>query len=181
MSRRRLEAGLTVWLTGLPSSGKTTLAAALEKRLLGEGYRVEVLDGDDLRARLGRELGFSRQDRNENVRRIGFVAHLLSRNGIIAVCSVISPYREARDELRALHGERFFEVHVAAPVEVCGERDVKGLYARQRSGEISRLTGVDDVYEAPLSPEVVVPTHLQTVEQSVAQVWEALTAEASPA
>jgi len=181
MSRRRLEAGLTVWLTGLPSSGKTTLAVALQKRLLSDGYRVEVLDGDDLRARLGRELGFSRQDRNENVRRIGFVAHLLSRNGIIAVCSVISPYREARDELRALHGARFFEVHVAAPVEVCGERDVKGLYARQEAGEISKLTGVDDVYEAPLDPEVVVPTHLQTVEQSVAQVWEALTAEASPA
>ncbi len=174
-SRRRLDEGVTVWLTGLPSAGKTTLARGLETRLLSEGYRVEVLDGDDLRARLGRELGFSREDRNENVRRIGFLAHLLSRNGIVAVCSVISPYREARDELRALHGGRFFEVHVATPVEVCGERDVKGLYARQRAGEISMLTGVDDVYEEPLAPEVVVPTHLQTVEQSVAQLWEALT------
>ncbi len=171
-----LEDGLTVWLTGLPSAGKTTLARGLEKRLVTEGYRAEVLDGDDLRARLGRELGFSREDRNENVRRIGFIAHLLSRNGIVAVCSVISPYREARDELRALHAGRFFEVYVATPVEVCGERDVKGLYARQRAGQISMLTGVDDVYEEPLAPEVVVRTHLQTVEQSVAQVWEALTA-----
>ncbi len=172
---RRLDDGLTVWLTGLPSAGKTTLARGLEKRLLAEGHRAEILDGDDLRARIGRELGFSREDRNENVRRIGFIAHLLSRNGVVAVCSVISPYRESRDELRALHAGRFFEVHVATPVEVCGERDVKGLYARQRAGEISMLTGVDDVYEAPLAPEVVVPTHLQTIEQSVTQVWAALT------
>ncbi|MBW3557949.1 MAG: adenylyl-sulfate kinase [Actinobacteria bacterium] len=176
MARRRLDDGMTVWLTGLPSAGKTTLARGLEKRLLVEGYRAEILDGDDLRARIGRELGFSREDRNENVRRIGFIAHLLSRNGVVAVCSVISPYRESRDELRALHGERFFEVHVATPVDVCGERDVKGLYARQRAGEISMLTGVDDVYEEPLAPEVVVPTHLQTVEQSVAQVWDSLVA-----
>ena len=145
----RLRQGLTVWLTGLPSSGKTTLARALEKRLLDSRYRVEVLDGDVVRTHLTRDLGFSRADREENVRRIGFVAHLLSRNGVVVLCPVISPYRAGRDEVRELHAGRMVEVHVAAPVDVCAERDVKGLYARQRTGEISGLTGVDDPYEPP--------------------------------
>ena len=174
--------GVTVWLTGLPSAGKTTIAHALADRLRAEGRRVEVLDGDLVRTHLTADLGFTREDRDENVRRIGFVAHLLSRNGVVAVCSVISPYRAARDQLRALHADahgaegRFFEVHVAAPVEVCAERDVKGLYARQRAGQISGLTGVDDPYEPPLSPELVLETHLQAVEESVDRLRTALAA-----
>ena len=172
---RDLSQGLTIWLTGLPSAGKTTLARGLEKRLLADGrYRVEVLDGDVVRTHLTRGLGFSREDRDENVRRIGFVADLLSRNGVVVVASVISPYRGVRDELRELHAGRFFEVHVATPVEVCAERDVKGLYARQRAGEITGLTGVDDPYEAPLRPEAVVHTQDQTLEESVETLWLAL-------
>ena len=169
-----LSQGLTVWLTGLPSAGKTTLAHALEKRLLGAGYRVEVLDGDVVRTHLTRGLGFSREDREENVRRIGFVAHLLSRNGVVAIASVISPYRAVRDELRELHAGRFFEVHVATPVEVCSERDVKGLYAKQRAGELTGLTGVDDPYEPPVQPEAVIHTEDQTLEESVEALWQAL-------
>ena len=163
-----------MWLTGLPSAGKTTIAHALEKRLLAEGHRVEVLDGDVLRTHLTRGLGFSREDREENVRRIGFVAHLLSRNGVIVLVSVISPYRAVRDELRELHQGRFFEVHVATPVEVCAQRDVKGLYAKQRAGELTGLTGVDDPYEPPTNPEAVIHTESQTVEQSVETLWQAL-------
>ena len=169
-----LSQGLTIWLTGLPSAGKTTIAHAMEKRLLAAGHRVEVLDGDVLRTHLTRGLGFSRTDREENVRRIGFVAHLLARNGVVAVVSVISPYRAVRDELRELHGGRFFEVHVATPVEVCAERDVKGLYARQRAGELTGLTGVDDPYEPPVQPEAVIHTENQTLEQSVEALWQAL-------
>lgn len=172
---RDLSSGLTVWLTGLPSAGKTTLAHALAKRLADEGYeRVEVLDGDVAREHLTRGLGFSREDRAENVRRIGWVASLLARNGVIVLASVISPYRDDRDAVRDMHAGRFFEVHVATPVDVCAERDVKGLYAKQRAGELSGLTGVDDPYEAPLQPEVVVPTHQQSVDESVEQVWRAL-------
>ncbi|MGQ0743916.1 MAG: adenylyl-sulfate kinase [Acidimicrobiales bacterium] len=173
-------AGVTVWLTGLPSAGKTTVGRALAARLVAEGQRVEVLDGDAVREHLTADLGFSRADRDTNVRRIGFVAHLLSRHGVTVICSVISPYRHARDQLRALHDGRFFEVHVAAPVEVCSERDVKGLYARQAAGEISGLTGVDDPYEAPLAPELVLPTHTQTLEESVDQLMAALTSRSTP-
>ncbi len=167
--------GLTVWLTGLPSAGKTTLATALKERLLAAGHRhVELLDGDAVRRSLTRDLGFSRADRIENVVRVGYVAHLLSRNGVIVICSLISPHREARDQVRKLHGDRFFEVHVATPPEVCARRDVKGLYAMQRAGELTGLTGVDDTYEPPLHPEVVVPAHEQTVEESVDTVLRAL-------
>ena len=166
--------GLTVWFTGLPSAGKTTVAQGLEKRLLDAGHRVEVLDGDVVRRRLTKGLGFSKDDRDENIRRIGFVANLLSRNGVVVLCSVISPYRSVREEVREMHGDRFFEVYVSTPVEVCSGRDVKGLYARQRVGEISGLTGVDDPYEPPLGPDVAVPTVGETVEQSVDRVWRAL-------
>ena len=171
---RDLTDGRTVWLTGLPSSGKSTLAHAIEKRLIDAGKRVEVLDGDVVRTHLTRDLGFSREDRDENVRRVGFVASLLARNGVIVLCPVIAPYRAARDEVRAMHDGRFIEVHVATPVDVCSQRDVKGLYAKQQRGELSGLTGVDDPYEPPLSPEVVVPTHTQTLEESVETVWRAL-------
>ena len=172
---RDLSAGVTVWFTGLPSAGKTTLAHALAKRLADEGYeRVEVLDGDVAREHLTKGLGFSREDRSENVRRIGWVASLLARNGVIVLASVISPYREDRDAVREMHPDRFVEVHVATPVEICAERDVKGLYARQRAGELTGLTGVDDPYEPPLRAEVVVPTQDQSVDESVEQVWRAL-------
>ena len=164
----------TVWLTGLPSAGKTTIARALEKRLLDEGRKVEVLDGDVVRTHLTKGLGFSREDRDENVRRIGFVANLLSRNGVTVLCSVISPYRSVRDEVRELHDGRFVEVHVSTPVEVCSQRDVKGLYAKQRAGEITGLTGVDDPYEPPLAPEVTIPTHELSVDEAVERVLEAL-------
>jgi adenylylsulfate kinase len=173
---RDLNAGVTIWFTGLPSSGKTTLAHALGKRLADAGYdRVEVLDGDLAREHLTKGLGFSRQDRAENVRRIGWVASLLARNGVIVLASVISPYRDDRDAVREMHGDRFVEVHVATPVDVCAERDVKGLYAKQRAGELTGLTGVDDPYEPPLHPEVVVPTHQQSVDESVELLWRSLT------
>ncbi len=171
----RLEGGVTVWFTGLPSAGKTTLAHAMAKRLADEGYtRVEVLDGDVAREHLSAGLGFSAADRAENVRRIGWVASLLARNGVIVLASVISPYRATRADVREMHEGRFVEVHVATPVEVCAERDVKGLYARHRAGEITNLTGVDDPYEPPLDPEVVVHTEAQTIEESVELVWQAL-------
>lgn len=167
--------GRTIWLTGLPSAGKTTIARAVEKRLLDEGHlNVEVLDGDVVRTHLTKGLGFSREDRDENVRRIGFVADLLSRNGVIVLCSVISPYRSVRDELRELHSGRFVEVHVSTPVEVCSARDVKGLYAKQRAGEITGLTGVDDPYEPPLSPEVTIPTQELSLDEAVDLVIGAL-------
>ena len=169
-----LDEGLTIWLTGLPSSGKTTIARGLEKRLLNRGNRVEVLDGDVVRTHLTKGLGFTKEDRDENIRRIGFVANLLARNGVVVVVSAISPYREVRDEVRELHAGRFFEVHVSTPVEVCAARDVKGLYAKQRAGEVSGLTGVDDPYEPPEAPEAVVTTHGQTVEESVEVIWQAL-------
>ena len=173
---RDLSAGVTIWFTGLPSSGKTTLAHALAKRLADAGYeRIEVLDGDVAREHLTKGLGFSREDRAENVRRIGWVASLLARNGVVVLASVISPYRDDRDAVREMHGERFVEVHVATPLEVCAERDVKGLYAKQRAGELTGLTGVDDPYEAPLRPEVVVPTHQQSVDESVELLWRSLT------
>jgi adenylylsulfate kinase len=173
---RDLAAGATIWFTGLPSAGKTTLAGALAKRLADEGYaRVELLDGDVAREHLTKGLGFSREDRAENVRRIGWVASLLARNGVIVLASVISPYRDVRDEVRALHDGRFVEVYVSTPVDVCSERDVKGLYARARAGEITGMTGVDDPYEAPINPEIVVPAHDQSIQESVEQLWQALT------
>jgi adenylylsulfate kinase len=163
-------AGATVWLTGLPSAGKTTLARALSARLDG---RVELLDGDEVRQFLSKGLGFSREDRDANVLRIGWVAATLARHGVLVLASVISPFADTRAQVRALHerkGAGFLEVHVAAPVEVCSERDVKGLYARQARGELQGLTGVDAPYEAPVAPQARVRTHEQSVEQSVDQL-----------
>ncbi len=163
--------GATVWLTGLPSAGKTTLATALAARL--QSNRVELLDGDEVREFLSKGLGFSREDRDTNVLRIGWVAATLARHGVLVLASVISPYAETRNGVRALHeakGVDFVEVHVATPVEVCSERDVKGLYAKQRTGELTGLTGVDAPYEPPTAPAAVVRTQDQTLDESVEQL-----------
>lgn len=166
--------GDVIWLTGLPSSGKTTVGRAVADRLRSE-RRVELLDGDELRASIGGGLGFSREDREENVRRIGFVADLLSKHGVTVVCPVISPFRSSREELRSRLGTRFVEVFVSTPVEVCSKRDVKGLYAKQRSGEITHLTGVDDPYETPLTPDLEIPTHEVALDDAVARIVDFVT------
>jgi adenylylsulfate kinase len=167
--------GAVVWLTGLPSAGKSTIAAALAERIGDLGRPVEVLDGDVVRTELCADLGYSRADRDENVKRIGYVASLLARHGVVAVCPVVSPYRAARDAVRERAGERFVEVWVSTPVDVCAERDVKGLYARQRAGAMTGLTGVDDPYEEPLSPEIVLPTHELSVDDAVEAIVAVLT------
>ncbi|MEU5048600.1 adenylyl-sulfate kinase [Streptomyces sp. NPDC021096] len=166
--------GATVWLTGLPSAGKTTIARALAGRLSDEGHRVEVLDGDEIREFLSAGLGFSREDRDTNVQRIGFVARLLAAHGVTVLVPVIAPYTHSREAVRKRHQEHgtgYVEVHVATPVDVCSVRDVKGLYARQAAGELSGLTGVDDPYEAPLDPDLRVEAHEQSVEESAAAVY----------
>ncbi|HWC83424.1 MAG TPA: adenylyl-sulfate kinase [Pseudonocardiaceae bacterium] len=163
--------GATVWLTGLPSAGKTTIALAVAEQLRPE--RVELLDGDEIRTNLSAGLGFSRQDREANIERIGYVADLLARNDVLVLAAVISPYTVARDRIRARHaasGTPFLEVHVATPVNECAARDVKGLYARQRAGELSGLTGVDDVYEPPPAPELTLDTCGRTVRDAAQDV-----------
>jgi adenylylsulfate kinase len=165
--------GVTIWLTGLSGAGKTTITQALEKKLQDNGYSFEILDGDIVRTNLTKGLGFSKQDRDENIRRIGFVANLLTRHGVIVLVSAISPYRDIRNEVRQKIGN-FVEVYVNAPLPVCEGRDVKGLYKRARSGEIKAFTGIDDPYESPLNPEVECRTDLETLEESVAKVWQKL-------
>ncbi len=165
--------GATVWFTGLSASGKTTISQAVADVLRQRGYQVETLDGDIVRQNLTKGLGFSKEDRDENIRRIGFVAHLLSRNGVIVIVAAISPYREIRDEVRARVG-RFIEVFVNAPLEVCEQRDPKGLYRKARAGEIQGFTGIGDPYEPPLAPEVECRTDRETVEESIAKVLRAL-------
>jgi adenylylsulfate kinase len=162
--------GVTIWLTGLSGAGKTTITQALEKRLLDKGYSIEVLDGDVVRTNLTKGLGFSKEDRDENIRRIGFVANLLTRHGVIVLVSAISPYREIREEVRGKIGA-FVEVFVNAPLSVCEGRDVKGLYQKARSGEIKGFTGIDDPYEPPANPEVECRTDLEELEESVDKVW----------
>ncbi|SDO29248.1 adenylylsulfate kinase [Nakamurella panacisegetis] len=153
--------GLTLWLTGLPSAGKTTLAFAVAEKLRGAGVDVEILDGDEVRTHLSAGLGFTRADRDTHVDRIGFVAELLARHGVVVIVPVIAPYAAARDKVRAhhaAHGTAFALVHVSTPVEVCAERDVKGLYAKAFRGEITSMTGVDDPYEIPENPELRIDT-----------------------
>jgi adenylyl-sulfate kinase len=166
--------GFTVWFTGLSGSGKTTLARMLEKELQDRGFHVEVLDGDEVRLRLSKGLGFSKEDRDENVRRISYVAKVVTRCGVVAITCAISPYREIRDEARAEIG-RFVEVYVKCDLEECIRRDLKGLYKKALRGEIKNFTGVSDPYEEPLKPEIVVETHKETPEESINKIIRALT------
>jgi adenylylsulfate kinase len=161
--------GVTIWLTGLSGAGKTTISQALEQQLRDRGSKIEVLDGDLIRENLTKGLGFSKPDRDENIRRIGFVANLLTRNGVVVLVSAISPYREIRQEVKQKIGD-FVEVYVNAPLAVCESRDVKGLYKKARAGEIKSFTGIDDPYEAPTAPDVECRTDLETLEESISKI-----------
>ncbi len=165
--------GFTIWFTGLSGAGKTTLAREVEKRLRARGMKVEVLDGDVVRQNLSKGLGFSKEDRDTNIRRIGFVCKLLTRNNVVAIAAAISPYRDIRDEVRREIGN-FVEVYVDCPLEVLVERDVKGLYKKALAGEITNFTGVNDPYEPPLNPEVVVHSDRESVEESVEKIMRKL-------
>jgi adenylylsulfate kinase len=167
------EKGFVLWLTGLSGAGKTTIARAVEQELKSRDRLVEVLDGDIIRAHLCQDLGFSRVDRDMNIRRIGFVANLLSRNGVATIVSAISPFRDIREELRQTVNH-FIEVYINAPLEVCESRDVKGLYAKARTGEIKSFTGIDSPYEAPTDPEIICYTAVETLEESVLKIITAL-------
>jgi adenylyl-sulfate kinase len=157
--------GFTLWMTGLSGAGKTTIAKIVEAELKSRGLKIERLDGDVVRQSLTRDLGFSKEDREKNIERVTFVAKLLSRNGVGVIASFISPYRAVRDRVRS-ETTNFIEVFVNAPLEVCAERDVKGLYAKAFAGEIPNFTGVSDPYEPPLNPEIVLNTHEETPEES---------------
>ena len=165
--------GFTVWFTGLPSSGKSTLAALLANELKKRGQQVEVLDGETVRQHISKGLGFSKEDRDENIRRIGFVCRLLTKHGVAPIVAAISPYRCARDEVRAGVGD-FVEVYVKASVQTCIQRDLKGLYKRSLAGEIKGFTGIDDPYEPPLNPELIIETETETPNQSSARVLTCL-------
>ena len=162
--------GFTLWFTGLSGSGKSTLAQFLTPILKERGCNVEVLDGDEVRENLSKGLGFSKEDRDTNIRRIGYVARLLSRNGACAITAAISPYTSVRDEVRSMTEAAFVEVYVEAPLAVVEERDTKGLYKKARAGEIKNFTGISDPYEAPENAEVTVHTGSETIEESSARI-----------
>lgn len=162
--------GFTLWLTGLSGAGKSTLAAAMRTELIRHGLRTEILDGDEMRKTLCRGLGFSREDRDTNIRRIGLVARLLSRNGVVAVVAAISPYEEARRDVRQSHEAPFVEVFVDCAIEELLERDTKGLYAKALDGRVGSFTGISDPYEVPSDPEVVVHSDRETVAESVGAI-----------
>lgn len=174
-TERRRDGGFTLWFTGLSGAGKSTISAIIEQRLRDAGAKVEVLDGDVVRENLSKGLGFSKEDRDINIRRIGFVCELLSRNGVIALVAAISPYRAVREEIRA-RIPNFVEIYVECPLEVVTGRDVKGLYKKAIAGEIPQFTGVSDPYEPPLRPEVVIRSDAETPEQSAEKVWAKLKA-----
>ena len=159
-----------MWLTGMSGAGKSTISDRLIARFSEAGAKVELLDGDIVRTNLSQGLGFSREDRDTNIRRIGFVADLLSRTGIVVIVAAISPYRETRDEVKSKIGN-FLEVFVDCPVEVLAERDVKGLYKRAMAGEVTKFTGISDPYEPPLQPDVTVRSDRETLDESVGKVW----------
>lgn len=169
MSDSKSKKGFTLWFTGLSGSGKSTIAERVALKLEKKGIPVEILDGDVVRTHLSKGLGFSHEDRDENIKRVGFVCRLLSRHGVAVIASVISPYRQARDYNREKI-KNFVEVYTHCPVEVCEERDLKGLYQKARAGEIKGFTGVDDPYEPPLNPEVTCKTDVESVEESVDKV-----------
>ncbi len=169
-----MNTGFTIWFTGLSGSGKSTLSEVIEQRMKALGRNVEVLDGDIVRTHLSKGLGFSREDRDTNIKRIGFVCNLLTRNGVICISAAIAPYRDARDWARKEIGN-FIEVYVRCPIDVCRQRDVKGLYKLVDEGKIKNFTGVDDPYEEPLHPELIVETDKETVEESVARIFAKLT------
>ncbi len=177
--------GFTLWFTGLSGSGKSTLSDHVERYLRAQGYRVEVLDGDIVRTHLSRGLGFSRRDRDTNIKRIAFVCSLLTRNGVICISAAIAPYREARKWARQQIGN-FVEVYVKCPIEICRQRDVKGLYKLAEDGRLKNFTGVDDPYEEPEHPELVIETDKETIEESVERIFAKLielgylSAEATP-
>ena len=165
--------GFTLWFTGLSGAGKSTLSIPVAERLRQHGHNVEILDGDVVRTNLSKGLTFSKEDRDINIRRIGFVANLLSRNGVVSITAAISPYRQVRDEVRSMvtnNGAGFVEVFVSCPIDVLAERDVKGLYKKAIAGEIKNFTGVSDPYEEPLAPEVVIDSSKETVEASVDKI-----------
>ncbi len=162
-----------MWFTGLSGSGKTTICRAVQAELIGRGFPVEVLDGDAIRTCLCRDLGFSENDRRENIKRIAYVAQLLTRNGVVVLVAAISPYRSSRDEARTTIGN-FLEVYVNAPLQVCEARDPKGLYRRARSGELARFTGIDDPYETPQTPDVECHTDVENAVESSGKVMAAV-------
>ena len=168
------EQGFCLWFTGLSGSGKTTITTHLVKEFRRRGSKLEVLDGDIVRENLSKGLGFSKEDRDTNIRRIAFVADLLSRNDVPVITAAISPYREIRDEARKKMGERFIEIYTQAPLEVCEERDVKGLYAKARAGEIKEFTGISDPYEPPEKPEILIETDKQSPDESAQQILDYL-------
>ena len=170
---QKSDKGFVIWFTGLSGSGKTTIAHILVKRLKELGKKVEVLDGDVVRTNLSKGLGFSKEDRDTNIRRIGFVAHLLQRNGVVVICAAISPYQEIRDENRELI-EDFVEVFTKCDLDTLVSRDIKGLYKKAIAGEIKGFTGVDDPYEAPENPEVLCHTNKENPEESALKVLKKL-------
>ena len=173
MKQANRERGAVLWFTGLSGSGKTTIAHEVEEKLLEAGVPVEILDGDVVRENLSKGLGFSKEDRDTNIRRIAFVAHLLQRNGVFVITAAISPYKAIRDEARAMIKD-FVEIYADASLEVCEARDTKGLYAKARAGEIKGFTGIDDPYEAPENPEVVCDTDAEDVSESAQKVIDKL-------
>jgi adenylyl-sulfate kinase len=165
--------GFTLWFTGMSGAGKSTISERIFERLKSAGAKAELLDGDVVRTHLSKGLGFSKEDRDTNIRRIGFVCELLTRNGVIAIAAAISPYRAVREEIRAKIG-CFVEVYVTCPLDVLAERDVKGLYKQALAGEIASFTGVSDPYEPPANPEVIVDSSREPVDRSVEKVWAKL-------
>src|SRR5215472_12341579 len=165
--------GFTLWFTGLSGAGKSTIANLVAGELRTRGHRVEILDGDEVRTNLSKGLGFSKEDRDTNIRRIGYVCDLLARNGVIAISAAISPYRDIRDEIRS-HHQRFFEVYMKCSIEKLSERDVKGLYKKALAGEIKNFTGVSDPYEEPLNAELVIDSGIEPVNDSLQKLLMAL-------